>query len=1085
MKKLDYKTYCLRRLFDYIGVIFLIMLLMFIWQLYRGEISIPFLKPYIIKALNHDDNEYQVSLDSVNLELVRSIKPLRIIANNVSYRKADGSINIVAPKTSVSFSIKALLHGIVAPSSIDVYNPKVYIFNSYGVNKEQPKEINRKKIEYYFTGVEEFLERFNSADNTYPESFINDINIVDAEVELHEVDLGKKWAFSNVNYRFARGINKLETEVNASLNINNSYSGLGLSATYKNRDKDLLLEFYFADLVPAHLLALLTSGDWQDSYKVDLPINGSITARVNLPAVLENRTDLMGNIDKVINKIDFSMEGGQGHIAFSDNVEENFNIGELNLKGELTGGLDLLKISGANFELDGQKAKLGVEIAGVKKYLLSGVKDYLDISLTTSVKKLPTNDLFRYWPRHIAPDAWKWCADSLSEGDIENAQFVFKFGYDKKHQNLIFKNLGGTAQASGVSLDYLQGMPKVTNIYGTIDFYNDKLKMYFDKGVSEDVILESGEIELYDLDKENNFARIKLQGVGSIADILRLIDNPPLQYTSEMGIDPAIIKGSASTDLELEFELKKNLTPSEVKVNVSATLNDVVINNVIKNKDIEAKNLKLQVDNNGMTISGVANYNNLPVTLLWTENFSTKDYLSRYQLSFNFDSNFRQKLNLDYSILGADYIFGSIPAQATITRYPDNKIIADINGDLQKTAIDYSFLGFKKKSGEEGVVSARLDISDGKLLNVSRFSLSKPGFSLDGNIDFTSDTKIKSININNIKGPQTSAKAQIDFAYSPQKKIKINVSGNSYNLSDFFDKDEDEIEKSKENRTNKKRLAAVGKLSEEDASSQWEKSPDTDINIAVNRLWTNDDIAIRNFAGSAKILNGIGIHEMQLIGDFGTSGNNKKPSYLKLSYTPRPHKEYLLSIESNNAGATLKFLRFYDDMKGGTLSINAKRDADKNFVGHAKMRDFNIYNTPVFAKLLTVASFSGMVNLLTGEGMAFSHFDAPFEYKNSQLKINDGKAFGNVIGISGKGTYSLDFQEFDITGLIAPAYGLNTFIGSIPVVGKLLSGKDGTVFAANYSISGNIDEPEININPLSALSPNSLKELFSSIFGNN
>ena len=67
--------------------------------------------------------------------------------------------------------------------------------------------------------------------------------------------------------------------------------------------------------------------------------------------------------------------------------------------------------------------------------------------------------------------------------------------------------------------------------------------------------------------------------------------------------------------------------------------------------------------------------------------------------------------------------------------------------------------------------------------------------------------------------------------------------------------------------------------------------------------------------------------------------------------------------------------------------------------------------------------------------------------------------------------------------MVAPAYGLNTFIGSIPLVGNLLSGKDGTVFAANYSISGDIDEPDIDINPLSALSPNSLKELFSSMFG--
>ena len=142
-----------------------------------------------------------------------------------------------------------------------------------------------------------------------------------------------------------------------------------------------------------------------------------------------------------------------------------------------------------------------------------------------------------------------------------------------------------------------------------------------------------------------------------------------------------------------------------------------------------------------------------------------------------------------------------------------------------------------------------------------------------------------------------------------------------------------------------------------------------------------------------------------------------------------------------------------------------------------------LYNTPVFAKLLTVASFSGMVDLLTGEGMTFSHLDAPFEYKNSSLKIKDAKVFGNVVGVTANGSYSMDYQEFDIKGMVAPAYGLNTFIGSIPLVGNLLSGKDGTVFAANYSISGDIDEPDIDINPLSALSPNSLKELFSSMFG--
>jgi hypothetical protein len=53
------------------------------------------------------------------------------------------------------------------------------------------------------------------------------------------------------------------------------------------------------------------------------------------------------------------------------------------------------------------------------------------------------------------------------------------------------------------------------------------------------------------------------------------------------------------------------------------------------------------------------------------------------------------------------------------------------------------------------------------------------------------------------------------------------------------------------------------------------------------------------------------------------------------------------------------------------------------------------------------------------------------------------------------------------------------------LVGNLLAGKDGTVFAADYYISGAVADASIEINPLSALSPNSLKETISSLFGND
>lgn len=1083
MKKLDTKTYKLHRLLDYTGVILLVLLLLLIWQLYRGPISMPFLKPYIIKALNHEDTQYQVTLDSVNLELVRSIKPLRIIANNVSYRKTDGELVVNAPKTSVSFSIKALLRGVIAPSSIEVIRPNVYIFTSYGVEVDKKEEANQKKLEYYFANFEAFLERFNSDDKSYPESYINDIDIKNAEVEFHEVDLGRKWVFSDLNYRFDRNFTNIETEVNTLLKFGENTSSVGLEAIYRPSSNKVALQFYFSDLVPANVVDSLSNQLAMPAfYNINLPLNGKIDALVNFDEVAKNRDNLINSLDSAVEKVQFSFEGGSGSISLANDKEgkQSYNISSLMLNGELSGGLDKVDIKNAEFDLDGQKAYLGFNVSGMKNYLLKASPNDLKVSLSASVAKVNMADLFRYWPPYVARQARDWCVESLLAGDISDGNFVFNFAYDKKSKTFGFQDMLGKANIADATLDYLTGMPKITNIYGSADFSIDKIKLYLDKGVSDDVILNNGYVELYDLDKYDNFARVNLQAVGSISDVLKLIDNKPLNYTSDMGINPNSIKGSANTDLNLEFELKENLGPDEVKVGVKSELQDVIISDMIKGKNIEAKKLDLSVTNEGLLIAGIASFEGIPINLLWDENFTQKNYKSKYKLTFNFDNNLKQKLGVDYSVLGDPFIVGSIPTEAIITSFENNKTTIDITGNLRDSNIDYSFLGFKKLVGTNGTIKASILFDKSQIKSIPSFSLSKPEFNLNGKISFDNKGQVKLVDISNIKGPKTSARAQIEMSNAPKPKVKINVFGDSYNLSDFFAKDENEIKDAKERRKQLK----IKDLSTPDVEEdELEKVADTEINIAVNSLWTNENIAIRNFAGTTKLVNGVGIYEMHMIGNFGSNRKGNRQSNLKLDYVPRANKEFLLNVESNDAGSTMKFLRLYDNMSGGNLSINAKRGRDKRFVGHAKVRDCNIYNTPILTKLLTVASFTGIVNLLTGEGIVFSHFDAPFEYHNKMLTIQDAKAFGNVMGITVKGTYYSKYQEYNIKGLIAPAYGLNTFIGRIPVVGNLLSGKDGTVFAANYSITGDVDDPIININPLSALSPNSLKEKLSSIFG--
>ncbi len=1081
MKKLSNRSYKIHKITDFIGVILLVCLLLFIWQLYRGSISLPFLKPYIIKALNHDDTDYQVTLDGVNLELVRSVQPLRIIAGNVTYKK-EGAITITAPKVALSFSIKALLRGVIAPSTIEVEQPKIFIFSKYGLKKEKKQdneEINRQKLKYYFEQAENFWEHFNSEDNVYPESYVNSIEISRADVELLEVDLGKKWQFSDVNYSFNRGFSELTTEINALMPFNDSTSSLGLSVSYDYSDNKAAMKFYFSDLIPADLLELITPATSSKGfYNIKVPLHGELNTALNLQNLSKYRDNILANSEKIIDYINFDFKGEKGVIKFSADDSYDYNISGLILEGQIGGNLDSVKISDAGLNLDGQKASLGLEVKGLKDYLLHSSLKNMAIDITAKVPSLATDNLTVYWPKYFGDKAWKWCKESLFDGEIKNGDFTFSFGYDKKSKGISFQKLSGTAYIEGGTLLYLNEMPKVTDIYGKATFSENNIIIEADRAKSADVILNHGYVDLYDLTAEDNFLKLELSGIGSISDILRLVDHEPLKYPSSIGLKPEMVKGSAIADLSMDFELKEDLRPEEVNVNVKAVLQDVVMKDIIKDKTIEAKTLNLELDNKHMLLSGVANIEGLPLTFEWDENFVSSAYLRKYNIGFNFDNSFKEKLGLDVKALSSPYITGTIPAKAIITVYSEDKTVADVHGNLKDTDIDYSFLGYKKPSGVVGEITAQLDIRRDKVVSIPRFNLSKPDFKVSGQVEFNKQGKVSSIDIGEIKGAKTNAKAKIDFSYTPQEQIKVIVSGSSYDLSEFFAE-----EKAKISESSQLQQAVTAQKDEDD----WEKNvPNANINIAVDKLWTGKNVGINNFAGSAKLVKGLGIDDMHLVGNFGRrTTKEKKPSQLKLDYNSRPNGEYLLSINSNDAGSALRFLHLYDYVRGGNLSINAKRGSDKKFVGHIKARDFNVVKTNIFAKLLTLSSLTGMVDMLSGDGIAFTHFDTPFEYSDSELQLNGAKAFGNVIGISGSGRYNGDDELLSFRGMIAPAYGLNSFIGKIPLVGNLLSGRDGTVFAVNYTIKGNIDDPEISINPLSALSPNSLKDIWNDNFVEN
>jgi len=98
--------------------------------------------------------------------------------------------------------------------------------------------------------------------------------------------------------------------------------------------------------------------------------------------------------------------------------------------------------------------------------------------------------------------------------------------------------------------------------------------------------------------------------------------------------------------------------------------------------------------------------------------------------------------------------------------------------------------------------------------------------------------------------------------------------------------------------------------------------------------------------------------------------------------------------------------------------------------------------------------------------------------------VKEARASGTSLGFTANGKVFRHADVVNLEGTVIPAYALNSAFGHIPLLGNLFTGgeKGGGVFAATYSMTGPIEEPVVSVNPLSALAPGFLRNVFG-IFG--
>jgi hypothetical protein len=95
------------------------------------------------------------------------------------------------------------------------------------------------------------------------------------------------------------------------------------------------------------------------------------------------------------------------------------------------------------------------------------------------------------------------------------------------------------------------------------------------------------------------------------------------------------------------------------------------------------------------------------------------------------------------------------------------------------------------------------------------------------------------------------------------------------------------------------------------------------------------------------------------------------------------------------------------------------------------------------------------------------------------IELADARAFSASLGMTAKGRIDLGRRVFDVQGTVVPAYFINSLLGRVPLLGKLVSPETGGgLFAMSYGVKGPFDDPSVRVNPLSAVTPGFLRGLF-------
>lgn len=1026
------------------------------WRLHAGPVPLDFLTPHLESALGAGSGGHRVDIDQTVAVWAGWRNAIDIRATGVSVTGRDGAPLASVPEVSLGLSLRALAHGKLAPTSMDALRPSIRVVrlvsgklalgfgDDVGVvpsppsgEAESPEEavpprhVGEGPLGYM---IDELL---GDPDPSRSLGYLRRISVLDARIIFEDRLAGTYFRSPAADIVLLRQRDGVVGDAQFALQYDNRGANIRARLDLDRESKAYSASLDFRNIEPAVFAPSLP--EIAPLAAIRLPLRGNLT--------------LSGDLDGTIERIGFDVSGGAGMLDIKEFYRAPLAVGGLQLRGSVRDDLRQVVLDEAVVDLDGPTLRASGSFANDETELSLGLSGRLE--------GMPMADLDRYWPPSLAPAPRKWVTEHMRNGQADVATIEIALRRAKDRSNRItLDSIGGTLEYSDLSVDYLPPMPQVTGIDGSGTFDHDGLYLGVDGGeIGDGGRITGGQVDITGLstrsDETPSRIVIDTRAEGGLRSAMEILDHEPLGLGGKLGFEPEKLGGSMEAGIRFEFPLVRGLKPDMLEIRTVGELREASVTQGPFGIRIANGSLALDLTEKEMSIVGEASLNGVPATIDWRERLrDSGEFRRRFVVAGRLGAPQRRALGLpDLS----HWLEGAADTRVAYTVREDGIHGLEVNADLAGCLVEIPELQWRKPAGVAGRLAIDGSISAARGLTFDMFHLVTEDLDARLKMDFRPDmSDIEMVTIE--RAVYRGNDIQGTIARQEEGGYRIDVRGERIDIRHFLVAD------------------GKGEATPANGTPPGERRAEVPffLKARFDEAITGENRRVHN----AQF---IGRHDGRNWQLARLDAQLDQGAALELHYEPDGSGAYDLSVESHDAGQALRTLDWFNEIQGGSLAVKGRRETiDAPMNGSFTVKDYRLVESPAGLRLLQLLTVVGLPAAVASKGVGFVSLDGSFSYDGGVLTFGNVTTFGASTGIhiDRGGVLNFNDNTVDVRGAVIPAYAAQDVIGSIPLIGDIITGGEGLI-ATNFRIVGKLGEPDIRVSPISTLPlPGFLRRLF-------